>query len=51
MEEVERINAVVIRNLLQGYEERMGGVRRNSAVMDMDRGRNCYSCGRFGHLA
>jgi len=34
--------------LLQNQEERM---RRDSYVIDVDHGKNCYSCGGFGHLA
>ena len=50
IEEVERTNTVVIRNLLQGQIERGGEMRRNLYVMNVDRGRNCYNCGEFGHL-
>ena len=25
--------------------------RRDPFVMEIDRGRNCYTCGRFGHMA
>ena len=49
MEEVERTNAVVVRNFLQGQEgrERM---RRDPNAMKVDKGRNCYSYGGFGHI-
>jgi len=50
IEEVERTNTVVIRNLLQGQIERGGEMRRDLYVMNVDRGRNCYNCGGFGHL-
>jgi len=48
MEGVERTNAVVVRGQGQG-----AGVppRRDPFAMDIDRGRNCYACGRFGHMA
>ena len=47
MEGVERTNAVVVRHPLQEQERRE---RRDSYMMDVDRGRNCYSCERFGYL-
>ena len=48
MEGVERMNAVVVRGQGQGT-----GVppRRNPFAMDIDRGRNCYACREFGHMA
>jgi len=46
MEEVERINTVV-RSQGQG----IGLLRRNSYAMDIDRGRNYYAYGGFGHMA
>ena len=48
MEGVERTNAVVMRGQGQG-----AGVplRWDSFAMDVDRGRNCYACGGFGHMA
>jgi len=48
MEGVERTNAVVIRGQGQGV-----GIspRRNPYAMEVDRGRNCYACGGFGHMA
>ena len=47
MEEVERMNAVVVRGQGQGME----APRRDSYAMEVDRGRNCYACGEFGHMA
>ena len=47
MEGVERTNAVVVRG--QGQE--MGAPRRDSDVIEVDRGRNCYACRGFGHMA
>ena len=48
MEGVERTNAVVVRGAGQG-----AGVppRRDPFAMEIDRGRNCYACGGFGHMA
>jgi len=48
MEGIERINAVVVRGAGQG-----AGVppRRDPFAMEVDRGRNCYACGGFGHMA
>jgi len=48
MEEVERTNAVVVRGQGQG-----GGIppRQDPFAMEIDRGRNCYACGGFGHMA
>ena len=31
-------------------QQRVGVVQRNSYTMDVDRGRNCYTCGEFGHM-
>jgi len=50
IEEVERTNTVVIRNLLQGQIEKEGEMKRDLYVMNVDRGRNCYNCRGFGHL-
>jgi len=48
MEGVERTNAVVIREQRQGV-----GIppRQDPFAMEVDRGRNCYACGEFGHMA
>jgi len=48
MEGIERTNAVVVRGQGQG-----AGIspRRDPFAMDIDRGRNCYACGGFGHMA
>jgi len=48
MEGVERTNAVVVRGTGQGM-----GVppRRDPYAMEVDRGRNCYACRGFGHMA
>jgi len=48
MEGVERTNAVVVRGQGQG----MGiPLRQDSYAMEVDRGRNCFACGGFGHMA
>jgi len=48
MEGVERTNAVVVR----GQGQDMGiPPRRDPFTMEVDRGRNCYACGGFGHMA
>ena len=48
MKGVERTNAVVMRGAGQGV-----GVppRRDPYAMEIDRGRNCFACGGFGHMA
>jgi len=48
---VERTNAVVVRNSLQGQGGRGGEIRKNSYAMDVNRERNCYNCRGFGHIA
>ena len=50
MEGVERTNAVVVRG--QGAGQGMGvPLRWDPYAMEVDRGRNCYACGGFGHMA
>ena len=51
IEEVERTNAEVVRNPLQGQESGRGEMRRNSYAIEINKSGNCYSCGGFGHLA
>ena len=48
MEGIERTNTVVVRGAGQGV-----GIppRRDPLAMEVDRGRNCYACGGFGHMA
>jgi len=48
MEGVERTNAVVVRRSGQGTGVPL---RQDPYVMEVDRGRNCYACGGFGHMA
>ena len=48
MEGVERMNAVMAR----GPEQEMGApLRRNPHAMEVDRGRNCYTCRGFEYMA
>ena len=52
MERVERTNAVVLRGSGVGSGQNAGGPpRRDPFAMEIDRGRNCYACGGFGHMA
>ena len=52
MEGVERTNAVVVRESGQGAGQSMGAPpRQDPFAMDIDRGRNCYTCRGFGHMA
>jgi len=48
IERVKRINTVV---RSQGQEQEIGLPRRDPYAMDIDRGRNCYVCGEFVHMA
>ena len=48
MEGVERTNTVVVRGAGQGIEV---PPRQDPYVMEVDRRRNCYACGGFGHMA
>jgi len=48
MEKVERTNVMVVRE----QRQRIGvPQRRNPYTMEINRGRNCYVCGGFGHIA
>ena len=48
MEGVEWMNIVVVR----GAGQEVGiPPRRDSYVMEIDRGRNCFACRGFGHMA
>ena len=50
MEGIERTNAVVVRG--QGQGQSVGvPPRRDPYAMEVDRGRNCFACGGFGHMA
>ena len=47
MEGVERTNAVVVRG--QGQNTGIPS-RRDPFAIEIDRGRNCFACGGFGHM-
>ena len=52
MEGVERTNAVVVRGSEQGTGQNAGvPPRKDPFAMEIDRGRNCFACGGFGHMA
>jgi len=52
MEGIERTNAVVVRDQEQGAEQSVEApLRQDPYAMEVDRGRNCYACGGFGHMA
>ena len=46
MEGVERTNIVIVHS-----NQRAEFVQYNQYAIDVNRERNCYSCGEFGHLA
>jgi len=46
MEGVKRTNVIVVRGQKMGVPQ-----RRDSYTMEIDRERNCYACGSFGHMA
>jgi len=50
MEGIERMNAVVVRGQEMGQSVRIS-LRQDPYTMEVDRGRNCYACGDFGHMA
>ena len=52
MEGIERTNAVVVRGSGAGAGQNMGvPPRQDPYTMEVDRGRNCYAYGGFGHMA
>jgi len=52
IEGVKRTNAVVVRGLgARMGQNAEGPLRRDPFAMDIDRGRNYYTCGGFGHMA
>jgi len=52
MERIERTNTVVVRGSGAGAGQNVGvPPRRDPYAMEIDRGRNCYACGGFGHMA
>ena len=50
MEGIERTNAVIVREQGQGQGVEVS-LRWDPYAMEIDRGRNCYACGGFGHMA
>jgi len=48
MEGIERMNMVIVRGSGQGTRV---PPRRDPYAMEVDRGRNCYACRGFGHMA
>ena len=50
IEGIERINTVVVRRQRTG-QDTGAPLRWDPFVMEIDRGRNCYACGGFGHMA
>jgi len=50
MEGIERMNAVVVRGQEAGQSAEIPP-RRDPYAMKVDRGRNCYACGGFRHMA
>ena len=50
IEGVERTNTVVVRGSGAGQNMR-GPPRQDPYAMEIDRGRNCFACGGFGHMA
>jgi len=52
MEGVERTNVVVVSRSGQGAGQNVGfPLRRDSFAMEVDWGRNCYTCRGFRHMA
>ena len=52
MEGIERTNAIVVRRLGARAGQNVGGpLRQDPFAMDINRGRNCYACGGFRHMA
>jgi len=43
---VERMNVVIIHP-----QQREEVAQKNLYAMEVDRGKNCYACGRFRHMA
>ena len=50
MKGIERTNAVVVRGQGQGQSTGVP-LRRDPYAMEVDRGRNCFACRGFGHMA
>ena len=47
IERIKRTNMVVVRGQGQGME----AYRRDPYTMEINKGRNCYACRGFGHMA
>ena len=51
IEEVERMNTVVVKGLGAEVEQNMGmPPRQDPHTMEVNHGRNCYVCEGFGHM-
>jgi len=46
---MEKINTVVVRNLLQVQEGKE--IKRYSYAIEIDQSKKCYNCGSFEHMA
>jgi len=46
IERVERMDIVIV-----CPQQRIGFAQRNLYAINVDRGRNCYACREFGHIA
>jgi len=52
IEGIERTNTVVVRGVGAGVGQSIGASpRRDPFAMEVDWGRNCYTCGGFGYMA
>ena len=52
MEDVERTNVIVVRGSGARVRQNIGAPpRQNPYAMEIDRRRNCYTCGEFRHMA
>ena len=51
IEEVERTNAVVVRNSLQVQGGKGGRMRRDFYAIDIDREKMCFNCRIFRHIS
>ena len=50
MEGIEKMNVVVVRGQRQGQSVGTP-LKRDPYAMEVNRGRNCYACGGFRHIA
>ena len=52
MEKIERTNMVIVRESGVRTGQNVGvSPRQDSYAIEIDRGRNCYACRGFGHIA